>query len=140
MGLGFVSDPNAFLLNFEIPYRFDRFVSAGPMMQVGIHDHKLIVAPTANVTIRVPDMPGEYFDRLHPNLFVGIGFAVIEKEKRRGDNRSAGFLANFGVGVDFDLSKRVSIGSRMIFNFLPEETLDEEFFYAWEVAGIKLSF
>lgn len=140
MGLGFVSDPNAFLLAFELPYRFDRFVSAGPLVQVGLHENKLIVAPTANLEIRVPDMPGRDLDRLHPFVFAGVGFAVIEKEERFGDNRSAGFLVNTGFGVDFALSERASFGSRMIFNFLPVQTLQERFFYAWEVGSVKLSF
>ena len=70
----------------------------------------------------------------------GIGFAVIEKDDRRGDNRSAGFLINTGFGVDYDLSRRTSVGSRMIFNFLPEKTLEERFFYTWEIVGLRIAF
>ncbi len=139
-GLGFTIDPNDFLLNFELPYRFDQYVSAGPMVQVGLADNRYLVAPTANLTITIPDMPGEELDRFHPMIFAGIGFAVLENEDRGGSNRDAGFLVNTGFGVDYALSPRVSIGSRMILNFLPDRTLDEIFFYSWEILGVKLSF
>jgi len=141
MGAGFTIDPNNFLMNFELPYRFDQYVSAGLMMQIGLEDEKLLVAPTANVTVHVPNLPGESFDRFHPNVFAGMGFAVIENDDRRGENTDSGFLVNAGFGVDYDLSTRVKLGSRMIFNFLPiNRTLGQKFFYSWEVIGIQLSF
>jgi hypothetical protein len=65
---------------------------------------------------------------------------VIENEERGGSSRGAGFLANAGFGIDYALSERVSVGSRMIFNFLPGRTLDEKFFYSWEIIGLKLDF
>ena len=139
-GIGFTADPTLFLMNFEVPYRFDQYISVGPMMQVGIKNDRLIVAPTANLTIKVPDLPGDDFDRFKPLFFAGMGFAVIENDDRRGDNRSAGFLINAGFGLDYQLTQRLSIGSRMIFNFLPERTLEEKFFYAWEMGGIKFAF
>ena len=141
VGAGFTIDPNNFLMNFELPYRFDQYVTAGPMIQIGIEDEKLLVAPTANINVRVPDLPGESLDRFHPNVFAGLGFAVIQNDDRRGENTDAGFLINTGVGVDYDLSPRVTLGSRMIFNFLPiNRTLGERFWYSWEVIGIQLSF
>lgn len=141
VGAGFTVDPNTFLLNFELPYSFDRFVSAGPMLQVGIEDEKLIVAPTLNLTIRVPDMPGDDFDRFHPHIFGGVGLGILNNDDRRGENTDVGFLVNTGFGVDFDLSERVTLGSRMIFNFLPaDRTLGQKFWYSWEVGSIRLAF
>ncbi len=139
-GVGFIAGPDHFLMNFELPYRFDQYVSLGPMIQVGIANDRSIVAPTANLTITIPDLPGDTLDRFRPNVFAGIGFAVITDDDRNGDDRSAGFLINAGFGVDYVLSQRVSIGSRMILNFLPENTLAQNFFYSWEVVGVKLSF
>jgi hypothetical protein len=139
-GIGFTTDPDNFLMNFELPYRFDQYVSAGPMIQVGVADHRSLVATTANLTITVPELPGESLQRFHPMVFAGIGFAVLENKDRAGSNRSAGFLANAGFGLDYALSARTSVGSRMIFNFLPDRTLDEVFFYSWEMIGIKFSF
>jgi hypothetical protein len=139
-GIGFTADPTLFLMNFEVPYSFDQYISVGPMMQVGIKKDRLIVAPTANLTIKVPDLPGNDFDRFQPLFFAGMGFAVIENDDRRGDNRSAGFLINAGFGLDYHVTQRLSVGSRMIFNFLPERTLEEKFFYAWEMGGVKFAF
>ena len=139
-GMGFTNDPNNFLLSFELPYRFDQYVSLGPLFQIGLGDDRYIVAPSVNLTITIPDLPGENFDRFKPNLFAGVGFAVIENEGRAGDDRAVDFLINTGFGVDYVLSQRVSIGSRMILNFLPNKVLDEKFFYTWEVASIKLAF
>ena len=139
-GVGFTSDPDNFLLNFELPYRFDQYVSVGPMVQVGLGDDRYIVAPTANLTITGANLFEGEMARFEPNIFSGIGFAVISNRQRGGANRDAGFLVNFGVGLDYIMSDRLTIGSRMIFNFLPGGTLDENFFYSWEVAGVRLNF
>ena len=85
-------------------------------------------------------MPGEALDRFHPNFSAGVGFAVLENEDRGGGNRDAGFLVNAAFGVDYALSERVAVGSRMILNFLPGATLDESFVYSWEILGIRLAF
>ena len=139
-GLGFTIDPDTVLLNFELPYSFDRWVSAGPMLQVGIDGDQTIIAPTANVSVTIPDLPGRSFDRLHPYALIGIGFAVIEDDNRANDNVSAGFLINFGFGLEYQISDRFFLGSQMMFNFLPEETLDEKFFYSWQVGGMRIAF
>lgn len=140
VGLGFIGDPTAFLLNFEVPYAFDRWVSAGPMVQVGLDDNNTVVAPSLNVTVRVPDLPGSDYDRIHPFGFVGIGFAYIEDDNRNGDNSSFGFLVNFGLGLEYQVSENLALGSQMMFNFLPEETLEQHFFYSWQVLGARIAF
>lgn len=138
-GMGFTNDPDDFLLNFELPYRFDRYISAGPMLQVGLEDDRFLVAPTMNLTLTAANLFGDTA-RFEPNVFGGIGFAVINNDDRGGDTQASGFLANAGFGLDYLLSDRVSVGSRMIFNFLPGKTLDEQFFYSWEIIGVKLNF
>jgi hypothetical protein len=139
-GIGFIADPNAFLLNIEAPYAFDRWVSVGPMFQIGLDDNNTIVAPTVNVTLRVPDLPGGSLDRFHPYGFAGMGFAYIKDDNRRNNKSSAGFLINFGFGLEYQVSNRFSVGSQMMFNFLPEEVLDEHFFYSWQIAGARFAF
>ena len=139
-GIGFIDDPTALLLNIEAPYTFDQWVYAGPMFQIGIDDNNTIVAPTINVGVTLPDLPGEDFDRLHPYGFVGIGFAYIEDDNKRNDNSSAGFLITCGIGIEYQLSESFYVGSQMMFNFLPEETLNEKFFYSWQVGGLRYAF
>jgi hypothetical protein len=139
-GVGFIDDPTAFLLNVEVPYRFDRWVSAGPMFQIGLDDNNTVVAPTLDVALHVPDMPGEAFDAVSPYAFVGVGFAWIEDDNRRNDDSSAGFLVNFGFGVELEVTPHFFLGSHMSFNFLPERTLGQDFFYAWQIGGARIAF
>ena len=70
-----------------------------------------------------------------------MGFAVIEDDDRRGSNSSSsGFLIPFGFGVEYQISERVALGSQMIFNFLPKETLDQNFWFSWQIGGVRFSF
>jgi len=139
-GIGFTADPTTFLLNFEAPYAFDRWVSVGPKFQVGLDKDNTVLAPTVNVNLTIPDLPGESFDRLHPYLFTGIGFAYLENDNRRHDDSDAGFLINFGFGLEYQVRENVFLGSEMIFNFLPKKTVGEHFFYAWQIGGVRFAF
>lgn len=139
-GVGFTADPEMFLMNFEAPYAFNEWVSAGPMLQVGLEDHHAMVAPSANITLAVPDMPGESFDRVRPYGFAGVGFAWIEKDRGRNDGDGVGLLIDFGAGVEYQVSEKVFVGSQMMFNFLPKETKGEGFIFAWQLAGIRFAF
>ena len=139
-GIGFIDDPTALLLNFEMPYAFDRWVSVGPMFQIGLDDNNTVVAPTVNLTVKVPDLPGSDFDWIKPFGFVGMGFAYIEDDNRRNDDSSAGFLIDFGFGVEYQISESFFIGTQMMFNFLPEETLGQSFFYSWQIGGARIAF
>ncbi len=49
-------------------------------------------------------------------------------------------MIDFGVGIEYEISERFFIGTQMMFNFLPEKTLDEEFFFSWQIAGVRLAF
>ncbi len=139
-GIGFTDDPNAFLMNFELPYAFDQWVSAGPMMQVGLHNDNTIVAPTLNITVTVPDLPGKDFDRIHPYSFAGIGFAYLKDDDRQRNDNDTGFLINFGFGLEYQLTQSLFLGSQMMFNFLPKDTLGENFFYSWQIIGARVAF
>jgi len=110
------------------------------MIQVGLDAHNTIVAPTVNLTVTVPDLQGKDWDRIKPFGYVGVGFAYIEDDNRRNDNSSAGFLVDFGFGLEYQLSERLFVGSQMTFNFLPETTLGQNFFYSWQIGGLRLAF
>ncbi len=143
-GLGFTADPTTFLLNFEVPYAFESWFALGPMMQIGIEDEDTLVMPTINMTLKVPDLPGRNFDRVHPYGFAGIGLAYIEREVRRNgqtdDRDGAGFLVTAGFGVEYQMSERVYFGSQMMLNFLPRQTEGENFIYSWQMGGIRFVF
>ncbi len=140
-GLGFTAEPDTFLINLDAPYFFNDWIALGPAMQIGFTETRTLVAPTGNVRVTIPDLPGRAFDRVHPYGIAGMGFAVIENDKNRRDgDADVGFLIDFGVGVEYQVSEKVFLGSQMIFNFLPEEVKREEFYFAWQVAGIRFDF
>lgn len=139
-GVGFTADPTSLLLNFEFPYYFDRFVAVGPMLQVGTDDDKLIVAPTLDLTITIPNIGVAGLERAQPYGFVGLGFAVVEDDDRADDNSATDFLIHFGVGIEYQISERLFLGSHMTFNFLPDEALGQTFFYSWQVGGARIAF
>lgn len=134
-GIGFTRDPNTLLLYFEVPYSFDQWVSLGPAIQIGIDDKNTFVAPTANLTVSVP-----IFKRARPFISTGIGFAYIAEDNRPGDDGEAGFLINSAIGIEFQLSQRLAVGSQMIFNIFPNKTLGESFVYSWQIGGVRISF
>ncbi len=53
-GIGFTSDPTTFLLATELPIRIARDWELGPMVQLGVGDGRLIVAPTVNARYSFP--------------------------------------------------------------------------------------
>ena len=73
-GTGFTVDPDNLLLNFEVPYRFDQYVAAGPMMQVGLGDDRYLVFGTANLTITGANLFEGDMARFEPNLFAEPGY------------------------------------------------------------------
>lgn len=139
-GIGFTEGPDSLLLGFELPYAFDQWVSAGPMLQVGIDNENTIVAPSANVTITIADLPGKALDRIVPFVSVGLGFAVIGDDDRQNANTGVGFLIPVGFGLEYPISDRLSLGSHMTLNFLPEETLNQDFWFSWQVGTIRIAF
>ncbi len=139
-GIGFTEGPDSLLLGFELPYAFDQWVSAGPMLQVGIDNENTIVAPSANVTITFADLPGRTLDRIKPFVSVGLGFAVIGDDDRQNANTGVGFLIPVGFGLEYPVSDRLSLGSHMTLNFLPEETLNQDFWFSWQVGTVRIAF
>jgi opacity protein-like surface antigen len=139
-GVGFTAAPESLHLNFEFPYSFDRWVSAGPSIQVGIDDDDTIVAPTLDVNVRLADLAGMGLARVKPYGIVGMGLAILDQDKRPGDNTDAGFLLNVGLGIEYEVSEHLYLGSQMKFNILPFQTLGQKFFYTWQVGGVRLAF
>ena len=140
-GIGFTADPDTFLVNLDVPYYFNEWIAFGPAMQIGVTDKRTVVSPTGHVRITVPDLPGRAFDRVHPYGIAGMGFTVIENDNGRRDGDAAvGFLIDFGAGVEYQVSEKVFLGTQMLFNVLPADVKREDFYFAWQVAGIRFDF
>lgn len=139
LGAGFTAGPDTFLLNFEAPYAFNEWIAVGPMLQLGLDDDHTIAAPTLNVTLKYPELPG-VFDRVIPYAFGGLGLAVIKDDRARNDDTSVGFLIDVGMGAEYQLSDRVFVGTQMMLDFLPKQTQGQKFIFAWQIGGLRYAF
>ena len=45
-----------------------------------------------------------------------------------------------GFGADYPITDSVSLGSSMLFNFLPDDVVDENFYFSWQVVGVRYRF
>ncbi len=140
-GAGFTASPDSFLLEFEGAYEFGNGFAAGPAIQFGIDDHFLLVSPTVfgRYGFDLSGVSQKQLQRLTPYLQTGMGFTYIE-EGRRNTRDEADFLINLGGGADYALTEHVSVGSRMLFNFLPDKVLGQGFYYSWQVASLRYRF
>ena len=126
-------------MGIEGSYHVHPNFSVGPLLQAGVSGKRTLIAPTLNVH-GIMDLPPHAFSRLKPYLQGGIGMAYLEENNRPGDNDDEGFLFNLGGGADYYISDRFAIGTDLLFNILPDKTLDENFFFSWQVATASFHF
>lgn len=140
-GAGLTASPDSFLLEFEGAYEFGNGFAAGPAIQFGLDNHFLLVAPTVfgRYGFDLSGVSQKVLQPLTPYVQTGMGFAYME-EGRRNTRDEADFLINLGVGADYALTDHVSVGSRMLFNFLPDKVLGQSFYYSWQVAALRYRF
>lgn len=136
-GIGFTADPGTFLLAIEADYWIEHNVAIGPLVQFGLSDDDTIVAPTINAK-GVFDINQPQLERLKPYVEGGVGFAYIDKDGH--DDSDTGLLLDFGFGANVALNDRVSLGTGVLFNFLPAELVDERFFFSWRVLSVGFQF
>jgi hypothetical protein len=144
-GIGFTADPTTLLLATELPIRVARDVELGPLLQLGVGDERLIVAPTVNARYSFPlsryvDDRHPAWARLRPIAHGGLGFAYSERDRRGGDEDDLGFLFNLGAGIQYEATDRIAFGTRMTFNVMPVEVLGDHFFFSWQLAQLRYRF
>ena len=136
--MGFTLEPGTFLLSLGADYFFtDRF-NLGPLLQLGISDDRIILAPTLSFQWLF-DLPPD-MERWKPFLQWGLGLAYLEKDNRSGRNDDTGFLVNFGFGFEYYLTGQISLGNNLLFNFMPDRVLDEHFFFSWQFVTARFTF
>jgi hypothetical protein len=140
-GLGFTADPEGFMIGLEGDYRFHQDWSFAPRLRISFDDDLAIVATTGNLRywIDLEDFTGSVSD-FSPFLQTGLGVSYIEKDDRRGDDDDAGLLVTIGGGVEARLTDELSLTSTMEFNIHPDDVLNENFFFSWEVAALRVRF
>ena len=148
-GLGFTADPDAFLLEFEGNYYLGRGLSVGPMVQLGLDDDFTLVSPSAYLrySFDLSEFSVPEFRRLTPYLQGGTGFTYVDIDVPRNlppgvnvDDDDIGFLMSFGFGADYQITNSFSVGSRMLFNVLPDDVFGENFYFSWQVAAARFRF
>ncbi len=138
-GLGFMDDPDAFLLNFEIERFLRDEVAVGLGMQLGVDDDYTVVSPML-FTRYVFDLSGVQNDvikKLQPFAQAAAGIAHIDTDTRRRDRDGTDFLLSMGAGFDYPLRDPLSIGTRMLVNIIPGEVLNERVYFSWEIVSIR---
>lgn len=142
VGLGFIHDPDAFLMGVGLDVGVARWMSLGPLLQAGVGDDQTVIAPTANFHFGI-DLSGvsnRYVRRIEPFIQTGVGAVYIEKERGNNDVDDWGFLVNGGVGAQYWLTDEMAVGSNMLFNGMPEDVVDENFFFSWQVVTFRYRF
>jgi hypothetical protein len=132
-GLGFTSSPSSFLLSGGVDFHLDDLWYWGPQLELGLEDDTTLLAPQVNIKrfFELPDIGGDL--DLDPFAQAGIGLAYLEKDQRQGDDDDVGVLLNVGGGARLRLSDSFGIGSSLLFNYVPGEVVDEQFYFSWDV-------
>lgn len=137
--LGFTVDPETCLLGFHVDRELAGPVSGGALLQIGIAGDDFVIAPALDVSVGFP-LPFEGLEMFCPNFLFGLGFLYRDEQTRRGWRDEIGFLMTFGAGIEYRVSEEVAVGTRFLFNVLPDEVRGEHFLFAWEVLGVRYRF
>jgi opacity protein-like surface antigen len=139
-GLGLMADtPDgvAFALGFSGDYYFTQGFSVGPLLQMGFTGDlfQLGLTAQAKYTFDIGQIPA-----LKPHIEAGIGFIYANKDGRLWrDEDDSSFLIPLGFGVEYRLTKSISLDTNFLFNFTDLDVRDENFFFTWLV-GVRYRF
>lgn len=144
LGGGFTLSPDAGLLATGIEYELAPGLGLGPLLQLGLDDDVIIVAPTGGFRYRfdLSHSADPVVRRLEPFVQAGLGFAYIDKDRRgRSDREGSAFLLNGGLGLDVRVDPRLSLGSAILFNGMPADgAAGEHFFFSWQLLTARVHF
>lgn len=139
-GLGFMLDPNAFLLGVSGGHFITNNLELGGLMQMGVDDNFFIMAPSFQVKGKF-DIPGSGFERrLKPFAQGGIGMAFGNADVGTSSDSDVGFLIDVGMGLDVHLTDEWSLGTDLLFNILPAKLFSDRFFFSWQFVTARYSF
>lgn len=141
-GIGFGLDPSSFAFGAGLEYHVMHELSVGPLLQVLARDDQVIVAPTANVRYHfdLSHLDSDFASRLEPFVQGGLGLVYVDED--RPDRDDTEFLLNGGFGLDYRIDERISVGSTLMFNGIPggDKAVRENFFFTWQVVGMRYHF
>ncbi len=139
-GLGLMADTpdsTAFALGLSGDYYFTQGFSVGPLLQMGFTGDlfQLGVTAQAKYTFDIEQIPA-----LKPHIELGVGFLYADLNRSLGrDEDDVGILFPLGLGVEYRLTKSISLDTNFLFNFTDVNVRDEDFFFTWLI-GMKYRF
>ena len=129
---------------FEVPYSLTSDLTLGPLLQIGVDGGETLIAPTLNaryfLNLGQRNANNDFVRELAPFVQGGLGLVHLDRDQRFRDVDETDFLFNLGVGIDFPISERLSVGSHMMFNVVPGGVLGEHFFFSWQLVSAQIRF
>jgi hypothetical protein len=128
-GLGVTFSPTTFLLNPSFEYIWTPDVYIGPNLQIGFGGGGVIVGISASA---------RYFfvhsGALHPFFEGGLGMAFASNSTGFGSASAVGVLIHVGMGLDYQLSRDLFVGTVIRADIMPPLT---NFMLAWPIANVR---
>ncbi len=142
LGLGFTADPGTFLIDLAAPYSVGSGASIGPRIQIGLADNSRFIGTT--IDLGYSHDLGNLLDgalrKLRPSLHAGIGFASLYKAGRPGKDSGTGFLVDVGLGFEYPLAQKFTLGSQITVNIMPGDVVGETIVFSWQLLQMRLAF
>ena len=139
-GLGLMAntpDSTAFALGLKGDYYFTQGFSVGPLLQMGFTGDlfQLGLTAQAKYTFDIEQIPA-----LKPYIEAGVGFiyADLNRSLGRGED-DVSILFPLGFGVEYRLTKSISLDTNFLFNVTDLDVRDTDFFFTWLV-GVRYRF
>jgi len=139
-GLGLMAgtvDDEGFALGASADYYMTNELSVGPLLQMGFTSDLFNLGLSGQVkyTMDVRQIPA-----LKPHLEAGIGFVYADFENG-GDDDDVSFLIPLGFGLEYRLSRTLSLDTTLYLNFtdLDVGRRNDNFFLTWLV-GVRFPF
>jgi hypothetical protein len=135
-GLGIMGgsvDDEGLALGVNGDYYFTNELSVGPLLQMGFTSDLFQLGLSAQVkyTMDVRQIPA-----LKPHVEAGIGFVYADLENGRSDD-DVSFLIPVGFGLEYRLSRRVSLDTTFYLNFtdLDVKGKNDNMFVTWLIGA-----
>jgi hypothetical protein len=141
IGLGYTDDPDTVLLAAAIDFPVGENWTAGPALQVGVDDHRTLLAPVFQAKRFFPVKSADAaIERLLPYVQGGAGIVYLDDDRVPDGDDDVGLLLQVGGGLRYRMTDTLSLGTQMQFNFVPADVHDERFYFAWEVVQFVFAF
>lgn len=130
-------DDTAYAVGITGDYHLTHEFSIGLLLQMGFTDDLFQPGLTAQAkyTFDLMEIP-----KLKPHVQAGLGIIYADLDRRaRRDEDDVSFLIPLGIGVEYRLSKSISLDTTFLFNITNLNVRDENFFFTWLV-GLKFPF